>query len=72
MCDKKSLQVLWCDIIFSQGSGIENTTRWIKFISHHKPWEFLYIHIGFSFPKILMNWQWRGSYTVHTSHEPSE
>ena len=44
---------LWCDMIFIQrvvcflspslGEGIENTTSWIKIISHHKTWEILFI-----------------------------
>lgn len=28
-----------------QGSEIENTTRWIKIINQHKPWQILYLRI---------------------------
>jgi hypothetical protein len=42
-----------CDVIlflFSPRLGDrKHTTCWIKIISHHKPWEILYLHSPFSF-----------------------
>jgi hypothetical protein len=43
VCDMIFIQRVVCFLSPSLADGIENTTSWIKTISHHKPWEILFI-----------------------------